>query len=67
MMSATWQFILKYEFWVWVAIWAGLATAREITEATFLEGFMSLIAIVAITRLAMHPMWKKDEQAKDDE
>ena len=67
MMSATWQFILKYEFWVWVAIWAGLAIAREITEATFLEGFMSLIAIVAITRLPMHPKWKKDEQAKDDE
>ena len=55
MMSATWQFILKYEFWVWVAIWAGLAIAREITGAAFLEGFMSLIPIVAITRLAMHP------------
>ena len=67
MMSATWQFILKYEFWVWVAIWTGLAIAREITEAAFLEGFMSLIPIVAITRLAMHPRWKKGEQAKGDE
>ena len=61
-MGAIWQFILKYEFWVWVAIWAGLLIAREITEAAFLEGIMSLITIVAITRLAMHPMWKKGEQ-----
>lgn len=61
-MGAIWQFILKYEFWVWVAIWAGLLIAREITKAAFLEGIMSLITIVAITRLAMHPMWKKGEQ-----
>ncbi len=62
MMSAIWQFIRKYEFWVLVAVWAGLLIAYEITEDAILPGLMTLIFIVAVTRLAMHPMWKKDEQ-----
>ena len=61
MISATWQFIRKYEFWVLVAVWAGLLIAYEITEDAILPGLMTLIFIVAVTRLAMHPMWKKDE------
>lgn len=62
MISAIWQFIRKYEFWVLVAVWAGLLIAYEITEDAILPGLMTLIFIVAVTRLAMHPMWKKDEQ-----
>ena len=62
MISAIWQFIRKYEFWVLVAVWAGLLIAYEITEDAILLGLMTLIFIVAVTRLAMHPMWKKDEQ-----
>lgn len=62
MMSAIWQFIRKYEFWVLVAVWAGLLIAYEITEDAILPGLMTLIFIVAVTRLSMHPMWKKDEQ-----
>ena len=62
MMSAIWQFIRKYEFWVLVAVWAGLLIAYEITEDAILPGLMTLIFIVAVTRLAMHPMWKKGEQ-----
>lgn len=62
MISATWQFIRKCEFWVLVAVWAGLLIAYEITEDAILPGLMTLIFIVAVTRLAMHPMWKKDEQ-----
>ena len=61
MISAIWQFIRKYEFWVLVAVWAGLLIAYEITEDAILPGLMTLIFIVAVTRLAMHPMWKKDE------
>jgi hypothetical protein len=64
-MSAIWQFILKYEFWVLMAVWAGLLIAHEITEDATLPGLMTLIFIIAITRLAMHPMWKKGEQAED--
>ena len=62
MISAIWQFIRKYEFWVLVAVWAGLLIAYEITEDAILPGLMTRIFIVAVTRLAMHPMWKKDEQ-----
>ena len=62
MISAIWQFIRKYEFWVLVAVWAGLLIAYEITEDAILPGLMTLIFIVAVTRLAMNPMWKKGEQ-----
>ena len=62
MISAIWQFIRKYEFWVLVSVWAGLLVAYEITEDAILPGLMTVIFIVAVTRLAMHPMWKKDEQ-----
>ncbi len=66
MMSAIWQFIKKYEFFVLVAIWLGLLVAYEITEDATFTRIMGLVAIVAITRLAVHPMWKKDEQAEKE-
>ena len=62
MISAIWQFIRKYEFWVLVAVWGGLLIAYEIKQDAILPGLMTLIFIVAVTRLAMHSMWKKDEQ-----
>jgi len=64
-MTAIWQFIVKYEFWVLVAIAVGLAIAHEITDDATYASIMGLITIVAITRLAMHPMWKKDEQGEE--
>lgn len=60
-MSAIWQFIWKYEFWVLMAVWAGLLIAYEITGDATLSGLMTLIFIVAVTRLAMHPVWKIEE------
>ena len=65
MMSEIWQFVKKYEFWVWMAIWLALAIAEYITEDATLAGYMGLIGIVAATRLAMHPMWKKDKQGEE--
>ena len=62
MMRAIWQFIRKYEFWVLVGLWAGLLIAYEVSGDALLPGMMTLIFIVAVTRLAMHPMWKKDKQ-----
>lgn len=64
-MNATWQCIVKCEFWVWMAIWAGFVIAYESTGDATYAGIMGLISIVAITRLAMHPMWKKNEQGED--
>ena len=49
-----------------VGIWAGLLIAYESTEdATYASG-MGLISIIAITRLAMHPMWKKEKQTEEE-
>ena len=64
--NAIWQFIVKYEFWVWMAIGVGLAIAHEITNDALYASISSFMFIVAITRLAMHPMWKKDEQENSD-
>ena len=65
-MVVFWQVIVKYEFWVLMAVWAGLLVAQEITGSALLPGTMALVFIVAVTRLAMHPMWKKGEQREDD-
>ena len=66
MISAIWEFIKKYEFWFFMTICVGLFIAERITEDATLVSIATLIFIVATTRLAMHPMWKKDEQAKQD-
>ena len=65
-MVVFWQVIVKYEFWVLMAVWAGLLVAQEITGSALLPGTMTLVFIVVVTRLAMHPMWKKGEQREDD-
>ena len=65
MISAIWKLIVKYESLVLVAIAVGLAIAHEITDDATYASIMGLITIVAITRLAMHPMWKKDEQGEE--
>ena len=49
-----------------MAIWLGLLVAYEITEDATFTSIMGLVAIVAITRLAVHPVWKKDEQAEKE-
>lgn len=64
--SAIWQFIKKYEFWVLVAIWAGLVIAAEITEDTLFDSLSFLTFMIAVTRLAMHPMWKKEKETEEE-
>ena len=64
-MSAIWQFILKYEFWVLMAIAVGLAIAHEISKDDLLASLSTFVGLTAIVRLSMHPMWKKDKQAED--
>ena len=45
---------------------AGLMVAHEITGNALWPGIATTVFIVAVTRLAMHPMWKKGEQREDD-
>ena len=65
-MKSIWQFIVKYEFWILMAVWAGLMVAHEITGNALVPAAMTLVFIVAVTRLAMHPMWKKSGRREDD-
>ena len=64
MMSAIWELIRRYEFWVLMTICVGLFIAERVTEDATFASIATLIFIVATTRLAMHPMWKKDEQGE---
>jgi hypothetical protein len=48
-----------------MAVWVGLLIAYKITGDALLPGLMTLVFVVAVTRLAMHPMWKKDKEAED--
>ena len=66
MISAIWEFIKKHEFWVLAAICVGLFIAHEITEDATFASIATLIFLVATTRLAMHPMWKKEKQAEEE-
>ena len=66
MMSAIWQSIVKYEFWFLMTICVGLFIAERVREDATFASIATLIFIVATTRLAMHPMWKKDEQGEDE-
>ena len=64
-MGAIWQFILKYEFWVLMAIAVGLAIGHEISKDALFAGLSNFVGITAIVRLAMHPMWKKSDQGEE--
>ena len=66
MMSAIWELIRKYEFWVLMTICVGLFIAERVTEDATFASIATLIFIVATTRLAMHPMWKKEKQAEEE-
>jgi len=65
-MGAIWKFILKYEFWVLMVGWVGLLLAYVITKDATLPTLMTLIFVVAVTRLAIHPMWKKGKEAEEE-
>lgn len=66
MMNAIWQFIKKHEFWFLIAICIGLYIAHVKTDDALFANIGSVIFMVAVLRLSMHPMWKKDEQAEDE-
>ena len=65
-MGAIWKFILKYEFWVLMVGWVGLLLAYVIIKDATLPTLMTLIFVVAVTRLAIHPMWKNDKEAEEE-
>ena len=63
-MKTAWEFIIKYEFWFSFLVIIGLHIGEYKTGDGWMGGLASLVFLIAIMRLASHPMWKKDENEK---
>lgn len=57
-----WDFIIKYEFWFFVLIIIGLEMGDYQTGERWMGSLATLLFLIAIMRLASHPMWKKDKE-----
>ena len=56
------DFIIKHEFWFFVLIIIGLYIGEYQTGETWMASLAFVLFLIAVTRLASHPMWKKDEK-----
>ena len=61
-MKTLWDFIVKYEFWFFFLIMIGLEIGEYQTREMWMGNLAVLLFLIAIMRLASHPMWKKDEE-----
>ena len=61
-MKTLWDFIVKYEFWFFFLIIIGLEIGEYQTREMWMGSLAFLLFLIAIMRLASHPMWKKDEE-----
>ena len=60
-MKKPWDFIVKHEFWFFFLIIIGLYIAEDQTGEMWMGNLAFVVFLIAGTRLAMHPMWKKDK------
>ena len=60
-MKTLWDFIIKYEFWFFVVVIIGLHFGEYKAGGGWMGGLANLVFLIAIMRLASHPMWKKDK------
>ena len=60
-MKTVWEFIIKYEFWFFVVVIIGLHFGEYKAGGGWMGGLANLVFLIAIMRLASHPMWKKDK------
>lgn len=61
-MKTLWDFIVKYEFWFFFLIIIGLEIGEYQTRERWMGSLSFLLFMIAIMRLASHPMWKKDKE-----
>ena len=66
MMSEIWQFIKKYEFWVLMLLVLGMYVGEQQLASGWMGDLAFVVCLIAITRLAMHPMWKKEKKAGEE-
>jgi len=57
--AAVWYFILKHEFWFSCLLMMCLHLVEWRLQTKWMGELAFLIFAIALTRLAMHPMWKK--------
>lgn len=60
-MKTLWDFIIKHEFWFSCLVIIGLYIAEDQTGEMWMGNLTSVVFLIAIMRLASHPMWKKDK------
>jgi hypothetical protein len=61
-MRSIWDFIVKHEFWFTILAVTGLYIGDSLTHTHWMGSLGFLLFLIAIMRLASHPMWKKDEK-----
>ena len=61
-MKTLWDFIVKYEFWFSCLVIIGLWIAEDQTGEMWMGNLAFVVVLIAVTRLASHPMWKKDKE-----
>ena len=61
-MKTLWDFIVKHEFWFFFLIIIGLWIAEDQTGEMWMGNLAFVVFLIAVTRLASHPMWKKDKE-----
>ena len=60
-MKTLWDFIVKHEFLFSFLVIIGLHFGEYKTGDGWMGGLANLVFLIAIMRLASHPMWKKDK------
>ena len=58
------DFISKHEFWFFILIIIGLYIGEYRMSEMWMGELAFLLFLIVGTRLAMHPMWKKDKSQK---
>ena len=61
-LKSVWNFIVKHEIWFFCLIIMGLYIGEYQTGETWMASLAFVLFLIAVTRLASHPMWKKDEE-----
>ena len=61
-LKSVWNFIVKNEFWFFCLIIMGLYVGEYQTGEMWMASLAFILFLIAGTRLASHPMWKKDEE-----
>jgi hypothetical protein len=61
-MKTLWDFLIKYEFWFSFLIIIGLYIGEYRMSEMWMGELAFVMFLIAVTRLAYHPMWKKDKE-----